>query len=81
MVNGVVGELIYVCTVNSLLRITFGYKVSNTRANILLNLLNELKKSDACETRRLAFYCFFCNEFNEFNTTIVRIIYSNHHMP
>ena len=48
-------------------------------ANVLLNLLNELRKRD--EMRSLPSILFlFGNEFNKFNNTRARMLDSNYHM-
>ena len=48
-------------------------------AHVLLNLLNELGKSD--KMRGLSsILCLFCNEFNKFNNTRARMLDSIYHM-
>ena len=48
--------------------------------HVLLNLLNELKKTD--KMRGLPrIVSLFCNEFNKFNNTRARMLDSCYHMP
>ena len=47
-------------------------------AQVLLNLLNELRKRDKMRACR-AFYLFH-NEFNKFNNTVTRMLDSIYHM-
>ena len=48
-------------------------------AHVLLNLLNELRKSN--KMRDLpSILSFFCNEFNKFNNTTERMLDYIHHM-
>ena len=48
-------------------------------AHVLLNLLNELRKSD--KMRGLSsILSLFCNEFNNFNDTGARMLDSIYHM-
>ena len=49
-------------------------------AHVLLNLFNELGKSD--KMRGLpSILLLFCNEFNKFNNTGARMLDSIYHMP
>ena len=49
-------------------------------AHVLLNFLNELKKSDKMRGLR-RILSPFCNEFNKFNITGAEVIDSIYHMP
>ena len=48
-------------------------------AHVLLNLLNELSKSDKMRGCRV-FYFFYRNKFNKFNNTGARMLDSKYHM-
>ena len=48
-------------------------------AHVLLNLLNELGKSDKMRGL-LSILLLFCNKFNKFNNTGARTLYSIYHM-
>ena len=48
-------------------------------ANVLLNLLNELRKKDKMLVRQ-AFFRIFCSEFDKFNNTGARMLDSIYHM-
>ena len=48
-------------------------------AHVLLNLLNELRKSDKMRGL-LSILSLFRNEFNTLNNTRARMLYSNYHM-
>ena len=48
-------------------------------AHVLLNLLNELRKSNKYEACP-AFYCFFCNKLNKLNNTGAQMFDSIYHM-
>ena len=55
------------------------YSGSNMSAHVLLNLLNELRKSD--KMRGLpSILSFFRNEFNKFKNTGARMLESIYHM-
>ena len=47
-------------------------------ADVLLNLLNELGKSD--KMQGLSSMLFFCNKFNKFNNTGARMLDFVYHM-
>ena len=48
-------------------------------AHVLLNLLNELGKSDKMQGLP-SVLSLFCNEFNKFNITVTRMLDSIYHM-
>ena len=50
-------------------------------AHVLLNLLNELRKSDKMRGLSILLCFFFRNEFNKFNNTGAQILDSLYHMP
>ena len=47
--------------------------------HVLLNLLDQLGKSDKCKACQ-AFYHFFPNEFNKFNNTRAQMLDCTYHM-
>ena len=55
------------------------HRGSNMSAHVLLNLLNELRKSDKMRDL-LSILLLFCNEFNKFNNTGGRMLDSIYHM-